>query len=141
MKDIIETAMLDLVRHYINTQQEFSIVLDNHNDWGSPLPDRLSAAKRFMLNVVETDLEDSFVDEDGTISIVAGIDDGVYQKTLKAHDLHSVGLVGIDPIIVKPYVETPTVVPTSPGVPTENGVAHSTACFKANNPGMFNEAL
>ncbi len=135
METIINTAILDLVKFYITNKTPFSITIDNHNNWDTILPSRLSDKKRFRLDMQNTDLSDSYVDTNGDIIITAGIDDTVYTKVLEACDIHTIGLLQKEPIITKQFKEIPNSVIKPKAIPTN--VEHSMDYMRRNNPHLF----
>jgi hypothetical protein len=135
MKTIINNTIMDLLSYYIANQLPFTIKVQNYDDWDFPLPARLNFPQ-FTLNIENTDLEESYVESDGSVWLTAGIDDNVYLKEFKACDIAAIGPVGGLPVILKPYVDKPVVKPTSPTKASESGVEHSTNCFRKSNPTM-----
>ena len=137
MTAIINKALLDLLKLYITEQIEFSITLDNHNNWDIKLPLRLSSQKRFRLDMKSTgtDLSDSYIDTKGNVVLTAGIDDIVYTKVIEACDIHEIGLFQKLPVITKQYIEVPTVKVEPKAIPVDT--AHSMNCMRKNNPGLF----
>ena len=141
---IINNALIELIKDYITNQEPFSLVVDNHNNWDKTLPDRLKAEKKIMFNIENTDLSDSYVEENGNIVIYVGIDGEVYSKILTREDIHAVGPIKKTPIIMKPFVEKPAIAEIN--VPkieiseeTEKLQQHSMKCFAKNNPDLVKE--
>jgi len=137
MRDILSNAIEDLLVYYVSEQIPFSIIVDNHNDWDIQLPERLNKLPNFLLNVQNTDLEDSYVSAEGDVIITAGIDDIVYQKAFKACDVHAIGAMGKQADIVKQFRDEPLIKALSPEPADEAGLLHSMECFKKYNPSLF----
>ena len=137
MNTIISNALLELAAHYVSTGTPFTITLDNHNNWDNTLPDRLKIQQRFVLNMENTDLTDSYVTDNGDVILVAGIDDIVYTKTLNHTDVHCIGLLGKKPLIVKQFIEEPILESKGYTVPTKDAIKQSISAFKKYNPEMF----
>ena len=135
-KEIINNALLDLAEYYISSNIEFFIVIDNHDNWDQPLPARLKGPQ-FLLNIVETDLEESYIHSNGDIVITAGIDDVVYTKVLDQSDIHAIGPLGQPPMITKSFTEKPEFQPISPYMPDADGLLKSMEAFKKHNPSLF----
>ncbi len=137
MQSIINQALLELLKLYVAKQVEFSITLDNHNNWDIVLPSRLSGLTRFRLDMKSTgtDLSDSYIDDNGDVVLTAGIDGTVYTKVIEACDIHEIGPLLKLPIITKQYVETPSVKAAPKAVPVD--IEHSMGCMRKNNPEMF----
>ena len=139
MNDIINTALLALTKFYITAQIPFALTLDNHNNWDTVLPNRLKTENKFLLNMQNTDLKDSYIDTNGDIIITAGIDDIIYTKILEACDVHSIGLVGKIPIIVKSFSELPAQAVSHSKIQTDT--KHSMECMCRNNPKLFKKEV
>lgn len=137
MNDIINSALMELVCKFVSGSEPFSLIVDNHNNWDKPLPERLSKLPNFLLNIQNTDLEDSYVESNGDIVITAGIDDVVYTKVLEAADIHAIGYLGKPSLIIKQFKETPTLTPISPTMPSKEALQHSMDAFKKYNPSLF----
>ena len=137
MNDIIESVLMELTYEFVSSSEEFAIVIDNHNNWDKPLPERLRTAKQFILNMQNTDLEDSYIAENGDIILTAGIDDVVYTKVLEVADIHCVGYIGLPALVIKQYRDTPTMEPLSPSMPSDEALSHSMETFKKYNPSLF----
>ena len=137
MNDIISNAIEDLLVYYVSNNLEFSIILDNHNDWDIELPERLNKLDSFRLNLVNTDLDDSYIDSNGDIILIAGIDDVVYTKVFKACDIHAIGVVDGAPLIVKQFRDEPLIKPLSPQLPSKEAMKRSVDALKKYNPQLF----
>lgn len=139
MNTIINDALVSLVKHFVAEQLPFTLIVDNHNNWDKPLPERLSSTTRFKLNVQNTDLSDSYIDKDGNIVITAGIDDIVYTKVLEACDIHSVGPLDKIDLVIKQFIEEPEVIATGLKLPIDT--KHSMECLRKFNPEYFSKKL
>ena len=142
-KTIINYALLDLVEYYIQRVEPFSIIIDNHNNWNLQLPDRLKSLPRFLLNLENSDLEDSYIDKENNIILTAGIDDIVYTKKLLPEDIHSVGPLKNPTLLEKSFVDQPPLKPQNLAIkqsmPDDAQLAHSMACMQAHNPNLFKD--
>ena len=137
MEEIINKSIINLAKYFVIEQIPFTIVLDNHNTWDNELPERLSTQKKFLLKMQNTDLSDSYIDEQNNLIIAAGIDNNVYTKVLEGLDVHSIGLVDREPLIVKQFIEYPEVVQSKKKTKTDDEIEHSMSSMIKNNPSFF----
>ena len=140
-KDVLSDSIYNTIGALIYNNIDCSIIVHNHNNWDKELPDRLKGQPQFIMSIKEQTMEDSYIDE-GKIIISTTFDGEEYSKEFEKADIG--GLIGPDgktPLMVKPFMEQPTIpVPTKTlgnGEIDENGVLHSMEMFKRNNPEMF----
>ena len=140
INNIISTAVLDIVKAYINNQEPFTLIINNNHNWDKALPDRLGS--RFLLNMENTDLEDSYVDDNGDIVLTIGINDVVYTTALISADIHAVGPLKKEPLITKQFKEElalPVTTSKANTIPSNADIVHSMQLFELHNPQLFNK--
>lgn len=135
MNEIISQSILDLIKYFVLNQLSFSITVDNNNNWDNELPLRLKEVTRFRLDMKNTDLSDSYVEKNGDIIIVAGIDNLIYTKVIEACDVHSIGEFQKEPLIIKQFVEKPQIIREKKLTETEN--QSSMDAMRKHNPKYF----
>lgn len=140
--ETIEAALYQICLEFLMYKLPFTLLIDNHNNWSSPLPDRLRDKEQFLLNIKEQALEDSYI-EDGKIVIVTMIGDTEYTKKLDCCDIGAVSISEKTPPIIMKNFRTLPEVEIKPGKqriePTEEGIIRSTLVFKKHNPQFFKE--
>lgn len=142
-KETIDAALYQMCLEFLMYKLPFTLLLDNHNNWSSQLPDRLRNKEQFLLNIKEQALEDSYV-EDGKIVIITTIDDIEYTKKLDFSDIAAVALSDkTPPILIKGFRTLPELpeieIGNKKANPTEEGITKSTLVFKKHNPHYFKE--
>jgi len=142
-REILSETIYTAVKMFITKQEPFVLLLQNHNNWSSDLPERLASQEKFMIKIEEETLESSFVENDEVIiNTRFGEDD--YNIVLKPHDISAIMKNDMtEPIFYKPFIEYPKVeVKKSDGKriftePSEDELRPSMDAFKKNNPALF----
>lgn len=108
MEKIISTAIYQIAVKMVNEQQEFNIVTTNNTKgWSPALPEALLNTD-VLFNIINSDLEDSYVDAYGNVHITVGIDNVVYTKLLHTYDIHAIGYYNEGLAITKQFKEPNT---------------------------------
>lgn len=144
-KDIIEENIYQIVVDLIVNQEGFTILLENHNNWEFPLPENLQKADKFVMDVKNQTLEDSYVDDEGNIIINTMFGEQENSKVLEMCDI--AGIMNSDgktPMFFKPFrtePKKPEIVYTGKKFkePSEEDLQVSMNAFKKYNPELFVE--
>jgi len=140
-RDILSNYILDVVRNLIINKIPFALAIDNWNNWSDEFPATLKDKDRFMINIKEQALDDSYADKD-IVDIVIDIQGIEYQKRLDISDIHAVSFdTSLPPFIVKPYKDKPPApIPKktlSRNIEDKKGLEHSLKMWKLYNKEMF----
>lgn len=139
-KNIISSAIYRTVQELLGSQEEFSIIVQNHNNWNIDLPERLKTQSQFIMNIKEQTLEDSYV-EDGKIIINTEFDGQDYSKEFGYADIAGIiEINGKTPVMVKPFTELPEIPEPTKALNNkvdEKGLQFSMESWKRNNPELF----
>ena len=143
-KNILSESLHSMVKLFIENQEPFILLIQNHNNWDKALPDSLKEHEKFILDFKEQTLEDSYV-EDGEIILntVFGEDD--YTKVLHPYDIAAIMTLDMkSPLFFKPFVENPPIELKEDkegrriySEPNEDELRTSMDAFKKNNPELF----
>ena len=131
---------MDLAHSFMAQGEPFAILIQNHNDWDQPLPERLQKETNFIIKIDDQTLEDSYMVEDG-IYVVTDFDGATYEKQFSMCDVAAIYDIDMRvPIMVKGFVEYPERTPKRKyGEPSEEDVQRSMECFAKHNPDLFEE--
>lgn len=144
IKDIISQRIYDTVLDLFTAEEDFFIVINNHNNWDLPLPERLATKDMFMLDISKQLVLDSYIENDRLI-IVTTFDEIVYCKVLEPEDVQVIlASNGKTQLIVKPFKETPELVINKKdgvkfNIPKDEELIQSMAAMKRNNPNLFKD--
>ena len=130
----------NLVVDIFKSNEDFSIILNNNNDWDYELPQRLQKEKKFLLEVVDMTKEDSYITDKNRLVINTEFDDNKYSKELINEDIFGI-VVDAKQYLTKTYEEEhPRLNITHKSTSTENIELQekSTRAFKRNNPDLIN---
>ncbi len=140
MKDIVSWSIYNTIAQAITRGERIIVMIENHNDWSYELPENLRAQERFILDISDDTLDDSYVD-DGQIVITAEFDGDVYFKDLQPCDIAGIMMEDMkSAMFVKPFREAPeiNIKPSSrTSEPSEKDLEISMQAFRKNNPKMF----
>lgn len=141
-EELISNNIMIVVKLFIESSEPFSIIINNHNNWGNILPSRLADQKQFKLDIEKQTMDDSYVENDN-VYIVAEIDDITYSKKLDISDVSALMIIGCkQPFFIRTFDAFPQIeAPNAKGlsIPTDDssGMINSMICMKKNNPEMF----
>ncbi len=138
-KEIVNENIYKMCADFLSCKIPFTILIDNHNNWNNSLPARLSSKKKFLLNIKDQALEDSYV-ENGKIIIITTMEDMEFMKELDHNDISAVAKDDkTAPFISKPFVTYPKIISKGKlGYKLdEEQLLKSTLNFKKHNPKMF----
>jgi hypothetical protein len=155
VREIMRVNAYDLVEVLIKEEQEFRIVIWNNDDWNNALPESIMVKfpLQLVLDIKGDTLEQSYVDEDDDIILVAAFtEDERFSKQLLPEDIVAILDLEGQPMQVNnfaPEEPKPDVVREnietkedfiksleSNGVPKESALK-SLKVFQKNNPGKF----
>jgi len=148
MKNISEN-FYDMFVEFSAENQPFGVIVQNHNDWDKPLPDRLKNQPQFMMKIENDTLSDLEVkkDEEGIYIIISTeFDNEIYSKTFGHEDIAGFFLIqNMKPFLIKPFMIKPKAVLRTDGKKfgfkedeiCEDELVDSMNSFKKYNPELF----
>jgi len=142
-KDIINESNYNLIKNFILNNISFAMILDNHNNWDYEFPERLKSQKRFIIDIKEQALEDSYIENDKII-IVIEIDNITYSKELEYADIFAIKEKADSeiPISTRPFAMAPKPIKREGNsfiFPSEEDIQSSMKMFKKYNPKLFKD--
>jgi len=142
-KDIINESNYNLIKNFILNNISFAMILDNHNNWNYEFPERLKSQKRFIIDIKEQALEDSYI-ENNKIVIVIEIDNATYSKELEYADVFAIKekTESEIPISTRPFEMKPKPIKIEGNsfiFPAEEDIQSSMKMFKKYNPNLFKD--
>jgi len=140
----LSNHMLETVKNLITLQIPFSLAIDNWNNWDEKFPEKLREKDRFMINIKEQALEDSYADESDNIVIVIDIQGLTYTKKLDISDIHAISFdVEFPPFMLKNYKDKPEIKEEKKELKVDidmddEGIKTSMNAFRKYNKELFN---
>jgi len=149
--EIISKGFHDIFIELCISGKPFGVIVQNHNDWDKPLPDRLLQNTQFMFKIENDTLEDLKLNEtdgDFSVTITADFDNEMFVKTFSHEDIAGFFTTkDMKPFMLKPFALKPVAVLKQGrekyGFKIEDvkdeDLIDSMNAFKKNNPEMFEE--
>ena len=151
MLKTISESFFDMFSEFVAENQPFGLIVQNHNNWDSELPDRLKNQQQFMLKIENDTLDDTTMNVvDGRVDITIGteFDDKFYSKEFTHEDIAGFFLIeNMKPFLIKPFFLKPTAVLRNDGEKfgfkeediKEEDLVDSMNAFKKHNPELFED--
>lgn len=141
---VISEGFFEMFGNMIEMGIDFSIVLNNGNDWDRPLPERLQKEQAFIINLSGDTLSEAELNAKGQWIISTEFDGELLTKIFRPCDIQGFANEKGQPILMKPFVEPrPSVAenlkPMGQKIPDEEALEHSMKMFKKHNPDLFKE--